>query len=182
MPLIALTLSGSRWILFDVMMNPRNLPLDTPKNDLVGFISASEPAWCRTRFSGHWDGCLCCEFWLQCHQHSILSFFIDDHEKLYSWHVGKLHPHSSIWTTLLCNSIPSMTFWMMCASHHPGVFWFWLYPENPSMNDILSKPFILSIMTLVMGNRNSSLGHATLRSRKLMQTLIFPFFFSTGQY
>ena len=55
---------------------------------------------------GHWDGCFCCDSWLQCHQYSIPSFSLDDHEKLCSWHVGKLHPHSSIRTTLLCNSIP----------------------------------------------------------------------------
>ena len=56
----------------------------------------------------------------------------------------------------------------------------WLYPEKPSMKDILSKPHVLSIMTPVMGNKNSYLGQAALRSQKSMQTLIFPFFFSTG--
>ena len=35
---MALTLSGSRWIPFDVTINPRNVPLDTPKKDFVGFI------------------------------------------------------------------------------------------------------------------------------------------------
>ena len=95
-----------RWIPLDVMMNPRNLPLDIPKNDLVRFIFSWWARMIRTRFSGRWDGCFCCDSWLQCRQHSIPPFFVDNHEKLFSWHVGKSHPYSSIWTALLCNSMP----------------------------------------------------------------------------
>ena len=39
---IALTLSGLRWIPFDVIMNPKNLPLEIPKKYFVGFIFS----WC----------------------------------------------------------------------------------------------------------------------------------------
>ena len=35
-------------------------------------------------------------------------------------------------------------------------------------------------MTSVMGNKNSSLGHVVLKSRKSMRTLNFPFFLRTG--
>jgi len=38
------------------------------------------------------------------------------------------------------------------------------------------KPHVLSIMTSVIGRENSSLGQAAIRSWKLMQIQIFPFF------
>jgi len=56
----------------------------------------------------------------------------------------------------------------------------WLCSEKPSIKDILSKPHVLSIVTLVMCNKNSSLGQTVLRSRKLVQTLIFLFFLRMG--
>ena len=31
----------------DVTINPRNLPVDTPKNDFVGSLSADEPVLCQ---------------------------------------------------------------------------------------------------------------------------------------
>ena len=56
----------------------------------------------------------------------------------------------------------------------------WLYPEKPSIKDILSKPYLLSIMTSVMGNENLFLGEAILRSWKSIQIQIFLFFLSKG--
>jgi len=48
------------------------------------------------------------------------------------------------------------------------------------MKDIHSNPHLLSIMTSVIRRENSSLGQTSFRSRKLMQTRIFPFFLVTG--
>jgi len=43
----AQTFSGSRWIPLDVITNPRNLPLATPRKDLVEFIFH----WCARMIS-----------------------------------------------------------------------------------------------------------------------------------
>lgn len=48
------------------------------------------------------------------------------------------------------------------------------------MKDMRSKLHVLPIMTSVIGRRNSSLEHASLRLWKLMQIWIFPFFLATG--
>jgi len=39
-----------------------------------------------------------------------------------------------------------------------------IIPEKPSMKDILSEHYILSIMTSVIGRGNSSLGQVAFRS------------------
>ena len=57
-----------------------------------------------------------------------------------------------------------------------GYILIWLYPENPSMKDIRSNLQVLSIMTSVIERGNSSFGQASFRSRKSMQTRVFPFF------
>lgn len=59
-------------------------------------------------------------------------------------------------------------------------FWFRLYPENPSINDIISCPTVLSTRTSICGNGKLSLGLAMFRPRKSIHILTFPSFFGTG--
>jgi len=61
-----------------------------------------------------------------------------------------------------------------------GYILIWLYPEKPSIKDILSNPYVLSIITSMIGRENSSLGQAAFRSQKSMQIWIFSFFLGTG--
>ena len=118
-------------------------------------------------------------FWLQYHRHSTPLSFVDDHRRLCSLHVGRLHLHSLSWTALSYtpNGVHNDVYFSSS-----GYILIWLYPKKSSIKDILSKPYVLSIMTSVIGNENSSLGQAVLRSRKSMQTLIFLFFIAQRQY
>lgn len=75
------------------------------------------------------------------------------------------------------NSTPLMVFGKMYTFYYQDIFWFlkihpWMKP--------FSKLQVVSIMTSVMDNGNSSFGYASFKFLKSIQTLIFLFFLVTG--
>jgi len=103
---------------------------------------------------------------------------IDDHGKSCLLHISRLHLRS--WNRMASpvTVYPNGVHNDICFSSSRHIL-IWLYPEKPSIKDILSKTHVLSIMMSVICNENSSLEHVALRSRKSVQTLIFLFFLRT---
>jgi len=110
--------SGSRWIPLDVTKNPRNLPLATPRKNLVRFISTGELVWYRTLFSGLWGDRLCQTFHgniIDIVFYGLAYMLMEDHTH------SVLICRSSIFQAKgLCSNIFPEVSWEMCAIHLQG--------------------------------------------------------------